>query len=170
MPTPQLTLTAPRTEEDLRIGRRVHGWLRRNGLREADLMYDGNTVQIKYPFATREDIQKGLDCMTAWNIARMRKDPLPPLYAQGVVYRREPMCRIDGRNHFCEEFLSAHEIYRRGFADCEDLSCALSAQYRLRGEPARAVAKPSAVGWHIVVQRADGTFEDPSAKLGMPVP
>jgi hypothetical protein len=167
---PQLTITAPRTSSDLRIARGIWQWLRSKRM-AADLSYDGSHVRIAMPFraTSAEDLQFALDASTAWNMLALRATPLPDIYNAGVRYQREPMCRTDGTEHVCEEFLTAHEAYARGTADCDDLGPWLAAQRRLEGDPnARAFPRPSAVGWHILVARSDGSIEDPSAKLGMP--
>lgn len=167
---PQLTITAPRTPSDLRIGRRIWEWLGRHGKR-ADFTFDGSHVRVAMPFhaASKEDLQIGLDATTAWNVLALQQRPLPNIYNAGVRYQREPMCRADGVVHICEEWLTAHEVFDRGWGDCDDLGPWLAASLRLAGdEHARAFPRRSAVGWHILVAHGDGTIEDPSAKLGMP--
>lgn len=162
-----LTITAPRTKTDIAEGRNVWEWLREQGV-AADYSYDGSHVRVAMPYAGREDLQYALDASTAWNIKAMQARPLPPIYEAGVRYRREPICRTEGVGHICEEFLTAHETYKRKFGDCDDLGPWLAAYLRLQGDSkARAMARPSAAGWHIVVLRGDGEIEDPSAKLGM---
>jgi len=123
------------------------------------------------PFAGATDLGFALDATTAWNVLALRAEPLPSIYDAGVVYAREPQCRTaDGSERMCEEFVTAHEVRRRGFGDCDDLGAWRAAELRIAGEQAQAIPKPSAVGWHIVVRRGDGSLEDPSARLGMPVP
>jgi hypothetical protein len=164
----RLTITSPRTASDVRIGRGVWQWLTAKGVR-AELEYDGSHVRVAMPFDGHKSLGIGLDALTAWNIAAMRERPVAPIYSAGVVYAREPMCRLKGKESLCEEWLTAHEVIERGAGDCDDLGPWLAAQMRLQGdERAQAFAKPSAAGWHIVVRRGDGTIEDPSAKLGMP--
>lgn len=164
----RLTITAPRTESDLRIGKRVWQWLRQKRV-PAELSYDGGAVRIAMPFHGATDLGVALDAVTAWNIDAMRERPLPPLYESGIRYAREPMCRApDGAERICEEFVTAHEVAARGVGDCDDLGPFLAAQLRLKGEQAQAFARRSPVGWHVVVRRGDGSIEDPSAKLGMP--
>lgn len=66
-------------------------------------------------------------------------------------------------------------IYARGRAACASLTAARVAELQVHGE-ARAVPAffsrpsrdPGRVVYHVVVRRADGRIEDPSAKLGMP--
>ena len=167
MTTPKLTITAPRTASDLRIGRLVHRWLRSKRI-PAELSFDGANVRISMPYRHAGDIGVALDASTAWSMRAADERPLPPLYRSGVRYAREPLCRIDGREHMCKEFTTAHETLRRGKGDCDDLGPWRASELRLAGEPAQAFARRSKAGWHVVVRRSDGLIEDPSAKLGMP--
>lgn len=154
----------------MQIARSIWQWLRSKRV-EAELSYDGSHVRVAMPYdaASGANLQFALDATTAWNVLAMQASPLPDIYSAGVRYRREPMCRTDGVVHICEEFLTAHEAYARGAGDCDDLGPWLASQRRLEGDPhARAIARRSKAGWHIIVARSDGSIEDPSAKLGMP--
>ena len=85
---------------------------------------------------------------------------LPPLYASGVVYRREPRGR--------ERWQLAPQTDALGYGDCEDLATWRAAELRLVGVGARPVvyrAGPRQL--HVVVAYPDGTIEDPSRVLGM---
>ena len=168
MPRPTLTITAPRTAADLRIGRTIWGWLLRHVNVRAEFTFDGSHVRVSFPFSNARDLGIGLDASTAWSVEAMRYRPLPSIYNAGVVYKREPVCRTAGRVHICEEWLTAHESYARGWGDCDDLGPWRAAELRTQGELAQAIPRRSPVGWHIVVRRGDGTIEDPSARLGMP--
>jgi hypothetical protein len=164
---PKLTITAPRTPADIAIGRAVSQWLQRKHI-PTNLSWDGSHVRLAMPFSNAASLGVALDALTAWNIRALQRSPLPGIYDAGVVYRREPICRTNGREHICEEWLTAHEVKARGAGDCDDLGPWRAADLRLQGERAQAVPRPSAAGWHILVRRADGTFDDPSARLGMP--
>lgn len=110
-----------------------------------------------------------LEALTETNVAILRTQGsrIPPIYESNVRYRRESI----GQEDWCDIL----EILRLGFADCEDLACWRVADLRVReGElGARAFIKgpkklPGGVMmYHIQVQRADGSIEDPSAELGM---
>jgi len=162
-----LTITAPRTADDVRVGRGIWQWLRAHRV-DAKFAYDGAHVRVRMPFSGAESLGVGLDALTAWNVVRLRATPIAHIYEAGVHYEREPLCRMDGVERMCEEWLTAHEVIERGAGDCDDLGGWLAAILRLQGERAQAIAKPSAAGWHIVVRHEDGSIEDPSAKLGMP--
>ena len=96
-------------------------------------------------------------------IRRARKDgvQLPSLYQSGVRYVREP----DGR----EWWQTVADNLLTGEGDCEDLATHRAAELNeYAGEP--AIARTVQTGkhmFHAIVERGDGTIEDPSAALGM---
>lgn len=96
----------------------------------------------------------------------------PPIYTSGVVYDSERAGK--------KEWFDVPQILAEGRGDCKDLACWLVAEhwthglrsrplirYRLRhftgpdGRPRRFSL------YHVLVQRPDGTLEDPSRALGM---
>lgn len=97
----------------------------------------------------------------------LRQRPLPPLYASGVRYRREPRRSDGGR---LEDWMTPHEVASQQTGDCEDLAVWRASELRILGERAFAKAFESTIGWHIKVVRGDGSVEDPSVKLGMRAP
>jgi hypothetical protein len=106
--------------------------------------------------------------LTALNEVYLRAHPqTPSIYEAGVYYQREGKTP-DGRQK--EKWLTVPVMLlirsRVGF-DCEDLACWRAAELRVRGIPAIAFARPSSVGFHILVRYPDGRTEDPSRKLGM---
>lgn len=106
-----------------------------------------------------------LAALTALNEQFIREHPqVPHLYASGIRYQREGKTK-SGRQK--EKWLTYPLMLLLKHADCEDLSAALAAFYRVQGIKAVAVARESSIGYHIVVQLPDGTIEDPSRKLGM---
>lgn len=110
-------------------------------------------------------MQRLLDLMVEVNEYWLRKKPSePPLYEGGVRYSQE------GRG---DETWQAVPVIR-DTADCEDLACWRAAELRVTGEDpdARAIFRgqpvaPRRVLYHVVVQRGDGSIEDPSKRLGM---
>lgn len=170
--TTELTLTAPRSPVDERVGRQLWQWLKRKRMEGTHLDIDATHVRIVIPYDSfngAATLGLALDALTAWNLRTLRVKPLPDIYKTGVRYAREPFGQRDGRKLICEEWITAHEAMTRGIADCEDLASWTAAQRRLEGdELAQAIPRPSAAGWHIVVRLGDGSIEDPSAKLGMP--
>jgi hypothetical protein len=101
---------------------------------------------------------------------------VPSLYASGVRYKNEP----EGQTFNglpAEEFALIPVVLSRGHGDCDDLAPWRVAELIHAGEPAKIrvqwKARRNADGsqgrkyFHIVVRRANGAIEDPSALLGM---
>lgn len=94
--------------------------------------------------------------------AELSTEPFLPLYESGVFYQQEP--------RGSERWLTPSQVVLRGAADCEDLAAWRAAELHVTGEDPGAAARAVRTGprtWHAVVQRSDGTYEDPSAALGM---
>lgn len=69
-----------------------------------------------------------------------------------------------------EHFDHAGKVVARGWGDCDDQAPFLAGSLRATGEDpeARAVVKKSGHRkWHAIVQRGDGSFDDPSRETGM---
>lgn len=96
----------------------------------------------------------------------LRHHAVPPMYSLGLKYQSEPPGTT-------EEFADIPTVLSRGWGDCDDLVAFRIAQLRHEGEHAtpRVSWRPAANGrprlFHVLVRRADGTIEDPSALLGM---
>lgn len=102
----------------------------------------------------------GLNCVLM-GLAADRGVVVPPLYESGIVYRREPPGR-----EWWESSLDILGVVQRRSGDCEDLAAYRAAELRLEGEWARVVIERTSRGsFHAVVERADGTIEDPSRVL-----
>jgi len=86
---------------------------------------------------------------------------IPPLYGGRIRYLREPVDK--------EEWQTPLITAQLGTGDCEDLAAYRIAELHVQGETeAKArVLRISPVLRHVVVARASGHIEDPSAKLGM---
>lgn len=84
---------------------------------------------------------------------------IPELYESGVTYRREPIGR-----EWWETAQDAVGIATKRSGDCEDLAAYRAAELRFfEGEPARVRIMRTVRGsFHAVVERADGSLEDPS--------
>lgn len=117
-------------------------------------------LQLTLPLGARY-IEAALEGLTSINAVMLRERGLPDVYESGVRYRRETAGR--------ERWQNAAECLALGYGDCEDLACWRAAWLRVHeAEPARAIPVPGGPRTiHIVVQRADGSIEDPSADLGM---
>jgi hypothetical protein len=123
-------------------------------------------VRINVP-PIPEAIEAVAEGLVRLNVALMRFADargvtLPPLYESGIVYRREP--------HGQEWWESADDvagIATKRSGDCEDLASYRAAELRYwDGEVARVRIIRNARGnFHAVVEREDGTLEDPSRIL-----
>jgi hypothetical protein len=118
---------------------------------------------IAVPWTGLRELAPALAGLVAINAGLIRALKLPLLYDTGVRYLREEV--VHGRPR--EVWLTAPLIIQRGFGDCEDLAGYRAGELQVQGIQAIAIAKPSSVGFHIVVQWPDGRIEDPSRKLGM---
>ena len=100
----------------------------------------------------------GLNCVL-FQHAEQSGVPIPELYESGVVYRREPVGR-----EWWETAQDAVGIASKRSGDCEDLACYRAAELRyFQGEPAIVrIMRTQRGSFHAVVQRADGSLEDPS--------
>lgn len=127
-------------------------------------------LSIVLPFADPRDIDIALAATVVINLHQMRTRRLPPLYQSGVRYRTE-VCLSPVVPESCERFLSAEQLLAERFGDCDDLSAYLCAQLIHSGEDpkARAIVVRPGHGYHAIVVRGDGSIEDPSIQLGMPV-
>lgn len=125
-------------------------------------------LSIAMPFEGERELGAALALLTVIDLFQLVWFQLPDLYASGVRYRQEQAKQcwhpIPGG---CEDWNSAWEVVRQGVGDCEDLACYRAADLIRAGERARAIARKTRTGWHIVVRRENGSIEDPSANLGM---
>lgn len=101
-----------------------------------------------------------LEGLVLLNVYLLGVHPLPPLYASGVRYKREPIGQ--------EKWKAANLVFRDRFGDCEDLSGWRAAELRRAGVDAEVIAiRSGRKQWHAVVLLPDGNIEDPSRRLGM---
>lgn len=98
-----------------------------------------------------------------------------PLVANGRVPTAEEAI-AEGRVHWRpeapgdEHFDPANLVLKRGHGDCDDLAPWHAASLRVTGEDPEAfplVYKSGRNTWHAVVQRSDGSIDDPSRWAGM---
>lgn len=116
-------------------------------------------LQIALPdVESQDELQRVLDFLADECERQVRKHRLPHPFLSGARYKREPVPR--------ERWQTALETLQRGEADCEDLSAYLCGWLRAHGTPARAVLRPSSLGYHAIVE-SQGQTIDPSRYLGM---
>lgn len=133
------------------------------------------TFNIPYAFnpqSTEVDNARALrallDCLVAINVAFLKTHRVPSLYQSGVRYGRTTLW----------EAIPA--LYARGRGDCKSLTCALAAEYQMRGIECRPAfrfrkrvpgAEFSERDFHILLEVPRSIsptgWEDPSKKLGM---
>lgn len=126
----------------------------------------GHTLHLRSP----AEVQEALIALYRVNVALLEEWPerWPRLYDSGVRWQLER----DPRSQNGEDWLHLDELYDgRETADCEDIAAARAAELTvLDGIPAVPRVTNVPGGYHIVVQLADGTIEDPSVILGMSRP
>lgn len=128
--------------------------------------------------ADRESLVAALEGLTRLNQRILRAHPeIPDVYAAGIRWtperRTEQWRSIADVLGFDPGIAGTVPVVPSGITDCEDIASWRTAYLREReGERgARTDVVPGGAGmWHAVVRRADGTIEDPSARLGMPTP
>lgn len=106
-----------------------------------------------------------LEAVTRLNEDMIAKGVSPTsdqLIARGAKWEPEP----PGQEHFDHGAMVA----KRGHGDCDDWAPLHAATLRVTGEDpgAKAVVRKSgAKRWHAIVQRSDGSIDDPSIEAGM---
>lgn len=112
---------------------------------------------------SRAALLRAFEALAGINVTYLLTYRAPPLYQAGVVYVPEGPGR--------EEWQDIPTTLARGEGDCEDLASWRIAELRVQGEQAIPWVTWRRVGtglrYHALVKRADGSIEDPSAKLGM---
>jgi len=127
-------------------------------------------VNIAIPEAnvTKPVLDGALEAVTRLNEELIRTGVSPTshqLIEQGARWQPEK----PGDEHFDHGGL----ISERGHGDCDDWAPLHAATLRVTGEDPEAMAvvrKSGPKRWHAVVQRSDGSEDDPSLAAGMPDP
>jgi len=111
-----------------------------------------------------EAVAEGLVRLNVWmfETADLSGVESPSLYESGIVYRREPRGR-----EWWESAADAHNIANQRSGDCEDLAAYRAAELRVYDDDHAIVrVVPTKRGsFHAIVEREDGTLEDPSRVL-----
>jgi len=131
------------------------------------MIIDFNLPNCFHPKARKrensEALEVLLECLISLNMCYLRLYPNTPLlYESGVVYGRT------------DDWLNVPACVLRTFADCKSLTAWRVAERRIRGDfctPVhRWIKNPDGSGYtnyHVLIENSDGTFEDPSKRLGM---
>jgi hypothetical protein len=112
-------------------------------------------------------LDAGLEALTRLDQAQIERGDVPMFRdanpGTDVKWKPEPPG--------AECFDHAAKALKRGWGDCDDLAPWHSASLRASGEDPDAFARVVKSGpnrWHAIVQRGDGTIDDPSVEAGMP--
>lgn len=121
-------------------------------------------VAVPEAHVDRPVLDAALEATTRLNEAMLEAGEVPPFHeAVGRVrWKPEP----PGQEHFDHAAL----VLGRGWGDCDDLAPWHAASLRVTGEDPDATAIVQRSGkkrWHAVVQRSDGSIDDPSRDAGM---
>lgn len=122
-------------------------------------------VAIPEPHVTKPVLDSALEAVTKLNEQMITSGEVPSFergLRYGVQWRPEP----PGDEHFD----SAEKVLKRGWGDCDDLAPWHAASLRASGEDPNATAvvrKSGPKRWHAIVQRGDGSVDDPSLRAGM---
>ena len=119
------------------------------------------TIQVPASAELLEALAEGLVQLNQaqFELAELAGVEPPPLYESGVVYRRE---------RGTENWQSAAETLQLGYGDCEDLASWRAAELRSfdgeRGARVKVIRTNHGT-FHALVEREDGSTEDPSGVL-----
>jgi hypothetical protein len=124
-------------------------------------------LQLAIPeeHVSAEVLDAGLEALTRLDESMLTEGRVPTFHEgvkQGVRWKPEPPG--------AERFDHAGVVLGRKWGDCDDLAPWRAASMRHTGEDPEAIARVVRSGphrWHAVVQRGDGSFEDPSREAGM---
>lgn len=126
-------------------------------------------INVAVPEAevTKPVLDSALESVTRLNEQLLASGSVPTFRralhrGKGIKWRPEP----PGDEHFDH----AGVVQRRSWGDCDDLAPWHAASLRATGEDPEAramVYKSGPTRWHAVVQRSDGSIDDPSREAGM---
>jgi len=125
-------------------------------------------VAVPEAHVTAPVLDAALESVTRLNESMLQRGEVPTFekgLKYGVKWKPEP----PGQEHFDH----AHRVIGRKWGDCDDLAPWHAASLRTSGEDpgAKAIAKRSGPNrWHAVVERSDGSIDDPSKRAGMGQP
>ena len=117
-------------------------------------------------YERKEALNAALESCTRSVTGLVRRGVVPP--AAGMI--KAGRVRWQAEPPGAEHFDLPGTVIRRGWGDCDDLGPWHAGSLRAAGiDPgARAIVKKSGPKrWHCIVQRSDGSIEDPSAHAGM---
>jgi len=110
-------------------------------------------------------VARALDGLAQGYLPFAALHPLPPLYQSGIRFAIAP-----SHGSGVEDFGNPWRTLARRSGGCNDLVLYRLLELLLAREPAHTRAEWLGNAVHVVIRRADGTEEDPSALLGAPIP
>jgi hypothetical protein len=122
-------------------------------------------IAIPESHVSKDVLDAGLEATTRLNEQMLKAGEIPTFergLRYGIQWRPEPK----GDEHFD----SADKVISRKWGDCDDLAPWHAASLRVTGEDPAAnavVYQSGPARWHAVVQRGDGSIDDPSKRAGM---
>jgi len=121
-------------------------------------------VAVPEAHVSQPILDAALEATTRLNESMLDEGQVPPFReaVNHVRWKPEP----PGDEHFDH----AGVVLGRGWGDCDDLAPWHAASLRVTGEDegARAIVRRSGPRrWHAIVQRSDGSIDDPSREAGM---
>src|SRR5258706_3949910 len=122
-------------------------------------------VAVPEAHVTAPVLDAALESVTRLNESLIQRGEVPTFTQglhHGVKWKPEP----PGQEHFDH----AGVVMKRKWGDCDDLAPWQAATLRHSGEDPGAFAVAQRSGpkrWHAVVQRSDGSIDDPSKRAGM---
>src|SRR5208337_2966832 len=118
-----------------------------------------------------DTLGKALEASTAVAQRQVASGTVPPL--QDAIDAGQVKWTPEPKDQGFEGFDLPEDVMARGWGDCDDLAAWWAAELRESGDDPDAApivyqSKPSR--WHAVVQRGDGSIDDPSRWAGMGKP
>jgi hypothetical protein len=122
-------------------------------------------IEFNLPTVDVRHLNVLVRALCALDVIYLRANPRTPLLKEsGVRYKTQP--------RGCERFLTVPAIMEAGSGDCDQLAPWRAAELRVKQgiKALPEVRRMSDNLWHVYVRMPDGSVEDISAHLGMPVP
>lgn len=122
-------------------------------------------IEFSLPTVDVKHLNALVRTLCALDVLYLQQHPETPLLKEsGVVYKTQPAG--------CERFLTVPAVLAAGSGDCDQLAPWRAAELRVRQgiKALPEVRRMSDRLWHVYVRMPNGSVEDISAHLGMPVP
>ena len=117
-------------------------------------------IRARLMLAGIDEMEAAAEGLVRQNLVQMGRRRFPSLYSSGIRYKAETG----------EVWKPAGRLLADKLGDCEDLAAYRAAELRKSGrDPAARVGivRSGRRVYHAIVERGDGSIEDPSKRLGM---